>query len=403
MKNEILKKLIKSDKTKILLIIIDGLGGLPHPDFEYKTELEYAKTPNLDELASKSVLGMTIPVDYGIIPGSGPAHLSLFGYDPIEYEIGRGVLEALGIGFHLKDKDIAIRGNFATMDEEGVVIDRRAGRIPSDESRMIVERISKEIRKIDDVEIILKRGKEHRFVLILRGDGLSDRIKETDPQKEGLKPYEPEPLQPDAEKTARILKIFINRALELLKSEKKANCILLRGYARTPSIEPFPQKYNLKSLALATYPMYKGITRLLGMDTPNVGESFEDIISYLKNHYTEYDFFYIHFKDPDKAGEDADFLKKVETLEYFDSRLKEFLELNPDVLAITGDHSTPTLWGAHSWHPNPLLVYSKYAGADDAKVFTERECKKGYLGIFHSKYLMQQLLAMAARLSKFGA
>jgi 2,3-bisphosphoglycerate-independent phosphoglycerate mutase len=401
-KEDVLKELIKTGKTKILLIVIDGLGGLPHPDYGFKTELEYAKTPNLDELASKSVLGMTIPVEYGIIPGSGPAHLSLFGYDPFQYEIGRGVLEALGIGFPLTERDVAIRGNFATIDG-GIIVDRRAGRISSEESREIVSKIQAEIREIEDVEIIIKPGKEHRFVLILRGEGLSDRVKETDPQKEGMRPFDPSPLDRDAVKTSRILKKFLSKVERILKGEKKANSILLRGYAKTPNIQSFPDRYNLKSLAIATYPMYKGITRLLGMETPDVGETLDDEISYLQKHFDEYDFFYVHYKDPDKAGEDGDFLKKVETIEFLDSRLDKFLELKPDVLVITGDHSTPALWGSHSWHPNPLLIHSEYAGSDDARFFTERECKNGYLGIFHAKYLMPQLLAMASRLKKFGA
>jgi 2,3-bisphosphoglycerate-independent phosphoglycerate mutase len=398
-----LKELIKETKTKIVMLIADGIGGLPHPDFEFKTELEYARTRNLDDLAKKSVLGLMIPVEHGIAPGSGPAHLALFGYDPLRVEIGRGVLEALGIGMELTERDVAVRGNFATVNESGIVTDRRAGRIETSESRKLVERIQEVVNRIEDVEIIVKPGKEHRFVLVLRGDGLEEGVSDTDPQKEGVPPLEPKPLRKEAEKTVRILKTFIERALGVIKSEPKANAILLRGVAKVPKIEPFSERYHLRPLALATYPMYKGITRLLKMETPDPGDSFDDLVAYMREHWQEYDFFYLHYKDTDKAGEDGDFMKKVKTIEELDKRIPEILSLNPDVLVITGDHSTPALWGAHSWHPNPLLLYSKFAGADDADQFTERVCKKGYLGTFYAKDLMTILLANAGRLKKYGA
>jgi len=400
---EILRDLLKENRTRILFLVADGIGGVPHPDYGYKTELEYAKTPNLDELAAKSVTGLTIPVDHGITPGSGPAHLSLFGYDPIRHNIGRGVLEALGIGFKLEKKDVAIRGNFCTLGPDGLVLDRRAGRIPTDESREIVEKLQEAIKEIDGVQIIWRPGKEHRFVLVLRGEGLSDRVAETDPQKEGKPPVELEPLEEDAKKTSEVLKKLISRAKEILKDEKKANFILLRGYAKPPELIPFPEKYGLKSLSLAYYPMYKGLTRLLGMDTPDVGDSFEDVIKAYREIGREYDYVYLHYKDTDKAGEDGDFLKKVDRIENLDRHLPEILGLKPDVVVVTGDHSTPSLLAGHSWHPNPTILYSPHAGADDVHVYTERACKRGYLGIIPATKLMPLALANALRLKKFGA
>ncbi len=399
----VLRNLLKEGGGKILFLVADGIGGVPHPDFGYKTELEYANTPNLDALAQKSIAGLTVPVDHGITPGSGPAHLSLFGYDPVKYNIGRGVLEALGIGFKLQENDVAIRGNFCTIDENGVVVDRRAGRIPTDESSKIVGKLAEAIKEIDGVEIIWKPGKEHRFVLVLRGEGLSDKVVETDPQKEGERPFLPKPMDDEAKRTSDILTKLIEKAKEILREEKRANFLLLRGYAKLPRLEPFPEKYGLKALSLAYYPMYKGITRLLGMDTPDVGDTFEGAIAAYKELFDQYDFVYLHYKDTDKAGEDGDFLKKVEKIEKLDKLLPEILSTRPDVIVVTGDHSTPSLLKGHSWHPNPTLLYSPHAGADDVKFYTERECKKGYLGLIPATALMPLALANALRLKKYGA
>ena len=398
-----IKGLLKKNNSKIVFLVADGLGGIPHPEFDFKTELEYASTPNLDNLAEKSILGLTIPVDHGITPGSGPAHLSLFGYNPVEHEIGRGALEAYGVGFIMTEKDIAARANFGTSDRDGILTDRRAGRIPTEESRKIVERIGEKVKKIEDAEIILKPGKEHRFVLILRGEGLSDKLTDTDPQKEGLKLLEPRPLSSDAEKTVRVVKEFLKRAQEVIKDEPKANTVLLRGFSRKPEIEPFEERFGLKPLALANYPMYKGLTRILGMDTPDLGDNFEDLIKYYKEHFAEYDYFYIHYKYTDKAGEDGDFLKKVRYIEELDSLIPEILSANPDVFVVTADHSTPSYWKQHSWHPNPTLIYSEYGGADDRSKFTEKECKYGYLGLIYAYHLMPVVLANAGRLKKYGA
>ncbi len=401
---DILKDILRKNDTKILLVVLDGLGGLPHPEHGMKSELEVAHKPNLDDLARRAATGMTIPVDYGVTPGSGPAHLALFGYDPLEHIIGRGVLEALGIGFHMGKNDVAARGNFATL-RDGVVVDRRAGRIPTTESSKIVSKLAEKIKKIEDVEVILRPGKEHRFVVIFRGPGLDDKVSDTDPEKVGVPPLKAHPTAETegAKKLARIVNEFVRQALEIISDEPKANGILLRGFAKVPDITPFPEKFQLKSVAIAAYPMYKGLTRLVGMDTPDVGETFEDEIKALENLWNDYEFFYLHFKDTDKAGEDGDFKKKVDRIEYFDKFVPTILSLKPDVLVITGDHSTPSLIGGHSWHPNPTILYSRFSGLDDVDVFTEKACSRGYLGIFFAKHLMKLVLANAQRFTKFGA
>ncbi len=399
-----LKELIVPNHSKIVYYIADGLGGLPHPDFEFKTELAYANTPNLDKLARESVLGRTIPVRHGITPGSGPAHFGFFGYDPVEIEVGRGVLEALGVNFPLKKGDVAIRCNFATLDSDGKIVDRRAGRIPTEEAIPVLEKIKKAVAgKIEDVEIFVFPVKEYRFGVVLRGEGLRDCIPDTDPQEVGVAPLDVKAECEEGKKTERILKKFVEIAHNAIKDEKRANGFLLRGISELPNLEPFPEKFKLKSLALANYPMYKGLARLVGMDTPEAGDRFDNLIKMLEEKWDEYDFFFVHFKWTDKAGEDGDFLKKVHYIEEFDSYLPEVLKLKPDVLVVTGDHSTPALWKGHSWHPSPLLLYSKVAGADAASRFSERECRLGYLGMIYSFDLMPIVLANAGRLKKFGA
>ncbi len=387
----------------MVLCVVDGLGGIPHPDFGGKTELEAARTPNLDALAQKSTLGLMVPVQYGVTPGSGPGHIALFGYDPEELVIGRGVLEALGVGMELQEGDIAARANFATKNAEGIITDRRAGRISTEECQRLVQRLQESIQTIEDVEILLKAGKEHRFVMVLRGKDLGDNLQDTDPQKEGLPPYEPKGFDTLSEKTAYIVKRFLEKAEGIIESEPRANAILLRGFSKSPTLEKFPERYGVRALAIAIYPMYKGIARLFGFDTPDVEGDLRNEIELLKSQWQEYDFFFLHYKDTDKAGEDGDFSRKVECIEYFDSLLPEILSLSPDVLVITGDHSTPSLLRGHSWHPSPVLLYSPYGGVPTGTRFTERECASGYLGHFPAKALMSLMLASALRLGKFGA
>lgn len=399
----IIKDIIQKNNTKILLIVLDGLGGLP---VDGRTELESANKPNLNRLAYESACGLHIPVAYGITPGSGPGHLSLFGYDPIEWQIGRGVLEALGLGIDLRKTDIAIRVNYATI-ENGIIKDRRAGRIPTEESRLITMSLQEKIRNIDDVEVIFAPGMEHRFAVILRfpkplPQG-SARIKDTDPQKEGRKPLDIIPETIQAESVSKVVNKLIKKVSEVLKEQPRANYILMRGFSQVPDIPQFEKIYGLKSLCIAVYPMYRGLARLIGMDAPEVKGDIVEEIELLKKKYADYDFFFVHVKKIDSYGEDGNFEGKVKKIEEFDHILPEIINLKPDVLIITGDHSTPSVLKSHSWHPVPVLLYSKYVIGKTCKSFDERECLKGELGIFPTINLMPLALANCGRLKKFGA
>jgi len=383
---------------KIILVVVDGLGGLPV--LGSFTELELARITNLNALAKKFPVGALESVGAGITPGSGPAHLSLFGYDPLEYRIGRGILEALGLDMEVREGDVAIRCNFATL-REGVIVDRRAGRISSEENRRIVQKL-KEISKVEDVGVIWESGKEHRFVMILRGEGLSENVMETDPGREGERPLNPEPLDPSAERTSRILKKILEISREILKDEERGNFFLMRGYAKLPKIESFEERWKLRAFGTASYPMYRGLAKLVGMHVPKDTPDFESEIREVEKNFENYDFFYIHYKDADKAGEDGDWKKKVASLEGFDSYVPRILKLG-GIVAITGDHNTPSLLRSHSWHYVPLLITSLKAGVPTAWSFTEREVLKGSLGIRKSYELMPLLLACAGRLKRFGA
>ncbi len=406
---DILKGLIKKNGSKILLIVLDGLGGLPVKDG--RTELELARTPNLDELVKKSATGMHVPVDYGITPGSGPGHLGLFGYDPVRYQIGRGILEALGLGMEVKDTDIAVRGNYATVRYENgtpVVVDRRAGRIPTEENKRITQKLQESIKEIDGVQIILKPGMEHRFAVIFRfPEPLppgSDEINDTDPQEVGKTPLKAQGKNPNAEKVAEIVNKFVERAAQVLKDEPKANYILLRGFSQKPDIPTMEERFGVKPCCIVVYPMYKGLASLVGMDIIEFnGNTVQDEIETLKRVWNEYDFFFVHIKKTDSYGEDGNYEGKISVIEDFDKHLPQFLELKPDVLAITGDHSTPSIIKGHSWHPVPLLIHSPYVLGGTSERFTERECLKGELGIIPAQKIMQLLLANAGRLKKFGA
>ncbi len=400
---KILKPLLQRNNTKIVFVVLDGIGGLP---INGKTELEIANTPNLDRLARESACGLHIPVAHGITPGSGPGHLGIFGYDPFEYQIGRGILEALGLGLEVRKTDVAIRCNYATY-KDGIIIDRRAGRIPTEQSRVLSERLQKEIRKIDDAEIIIAPGMEHRFAVLIRFpydiETEAASIPDTDPQKEGKPPLAPVPLSKSAEAIAKIADKFINMAHEILKEEEKANFILTRGYATLPPIPTFEDAFGLKAIAIATYPMYRGLARLVGMETPKVEGTVEDQIDFLKQKYSDYDFFFLHVKKIDSYGEDGNYSEKAKRIEEFDKLLPQILEIKPDVIVITGDHSTPALIKSHSWHPVPLLIKSPYVLGGLCNSFSERECIKGELGILPAINIMPLVLANSLRLKKFGA
>jgi len=398
---DIIKELAVPTESKIVLLVADGIGDLPSK--EGKTVLEYAYIPNLDQMAARSVCGLTDPISRGITPGSGPAHLSLFGYDPIKYQIGRGVLEALGIDIELTADDLACRGNFATIDDHGVITDRRAGRIPTETNQKICALLQEKIAAIDNVKVIIKPGKEHRFVVVFRGKELKDGISDADPQVTGKKIKYAQALKPESEESARIVNRFIEKALEVLKDQHPANAILLRGIAKHPGLPSMNELFKLKPAAIATYPMYRGLAKLVGMDVMDTGETIADEFNTLKEKYQQYNFFYVHIKKTDSYGEDGNYDAKVKVIEELDHYIPELVKLDPDVLVITGDHSTPAALAAHSWHPNPFLLYSRYIRVDDVKHFSENEFVRGGLGRFPAMEAIHLMLANALKLNKYGA
>jgi 2,3-bisphosphoglycerate-independent phosphoglycerate mutase len=398
---DFIKTLVKSSDSKIVFLVIDGLGGLPaEPSGE--TELETAKTPFLDKLAAEGICGLHQPIAAGITPGSGPSHLALFGYDPIRYQIGRGVLSALGVDFDLQPQDVAARGNFCTVDEEGLVTDRRAGRISTEKNRQLCEKLRQ--IKVPGVEVFIQTVKEHRFLLVLRGAGLNGRLHDTDPQQTGQKPLKPEAFSPKAGKTVEAVTHFIQQAEDVLSDDHPANMVLLRGFAQLPDWPTFEDVFGLKAAAIAGYPMYKGLARLLGMRILPTEPDMESELKVLKKHWSEFDFFYVHFKLTDSAGEDGDFARKVNMLEEVDAAIPKLRELGPDVIVVTGDHSTPAVMKFHSWHPVPVLLWSTYCRPDAVTQFGERACISGGLGPnIPAVELMPLVMANAGRLEKFGA
>ncbi len=396
---ELMKRLSIPGEAKMILLIMDGVGGLPGP--EGLTTLEAARTPNLDMLAQKAITGLSLPARPGITPGSGPGHVALFGYEPTDWEIGRGVLEALGIDFDLGPNDLAARGNFATVDEEGNITDRRAGRIPTEEGARLVEKLQQ--IELPGVETFVRVVKEYRFVLVLRGEGLADGLTETDPQMTGVPPRPVEALRPEAEKSAELVNEWLEKARELLKDEPKANSMNLRGIAKVPPIPKMNEIYQMRLGAIATYPMYRGIGRLVGMEVLTTGDTIASEVETLREHWDDFDFFFFHVKKTDSYGEDGNFESKKHVIEELDGVLPEILALGPDVLVVTGDHSTPCSLKSHSWHELPIMLLSRYIRPDHVKSFGERPCMAGGLGHIRHVDIIPLMMANAERLQKFGA
>jgi 2,3-bisphosphoglycerate-independent phosphoglycerate mutase len=394
-----IKALAQSTPSKIILLVLDGLGGLPRPETG-KTEMETARLPNFNNLAAKSICGLSQPVGSGITAGSAPGHTALFGYDPFAVNIGRGVLEAVGIDFPIEQGDVLARGNFCTVDGNGVITDRRAGRIATELNAELCKLLG---MKIDDIQVLTAPVKDYRFVICFRGAGLRDAVSETDPQHEGMKPLLVTATTAGAIKTANVANQFVERAKKILADKHPANMLLLRGFSREPEILSMQAIYKLKPAVVATYPMYRGLARLVGMDNLPTGNTFADEINTVKEHYNEYDFFFVHVKPIDAAGEDGDFDRKVKILEDIDKTLPDLLGLNPDVLVVTGDHSTPAILKGHSWHPVPTMLYSKYCRPDKVVEFSESGCLGGGLGIFPAMDIMPLAMANALKLNKYGA
>ena len=385
--------------SKMVLLVADGLGGMAHPDTGL-SELETAHTPNLDQLAQKSACGLTTPVLPGVAPGSGPGHLALFGYNPLKHQIGRGALEALGIEVELAPGDVAARGNFCTVDGEGLLTDRRAGRIPTSESAPICERLDR--IEIPGVQVDVFSVQDYRFVLRLRGEGLSELVTETDPQISGARALDVRPLQPEAQKTADIVNEFVKQAAQLMAEEERANMLLLRGFAQMPTLPPMGDVYRLDPAAIAAYPMYQGLATVAGMNVIPTGKNFADEVDTLRANWENHDFFFIHYKPADAAGEDGDFDAKVRRLEELDPFIPEILALEPDVLMVAGDHATPAIMAAHSWHPVPFMLHSKLTQGQGVPTFDEKACAQGVIGSISATSVMVMGLSHAGKMTKYG-
>ncbi len=394
-----IEDICQSTPSKVVMLVVDGLGGAPHPETG-KSELEEARTPNLDKLASRSVCGLTTPVMPGVTPGSGPGHLSLFGYDPVKYLIGRGALEALGIDVEMREGDVAARGNFCTVDGQGRLVDRRAGRISSQESIPLCEQLDQ--IEVPGLEVSILPVQDYRFVALFRGEGLSEDVTETDPQILGVPPRRVEAMNPGAEKTAAAANALIEGAREALGDRDRANMALLRGFSQLPELPDFGQMYRLNPAAIAAYPMYRGLAKVAGMTVIPTGPNFQAEVETLAQRFHEHDFFYLHYKPADAAGEDGDFNAKVQALEALDEFIPGLLDLQPDAFVVAGDHSTPSILAAHGWQPVPLLIHSKLTLGEGVAAFDERNCAVGSLGRIPATHLMFLALAHAGKLVKFG-
>jgi 2,3-bisphosphoglycerate-independent phosphoglycerate mutase len=392
--------------AKLALVVLDGLGDVATGRQGYLTPLEAAVTPNLDALCKDSAQGRMYPIAPGITPGSGPGHLGLFGYDPLEYQVGRGVIEALGLGFDLQAGDVAARANFCTLDPKGIVTDRRAGRIPTEICEQLCAKLAAKVQRVGDAEVIIKPGKEHRFVVVFRGQGLEGPLTDADPNREGfaIPTVTPRDIKNAGQKKmARLVAEFYKAALPVLAREKPANAFLMRGIAHQPRIPLFEERYKLRPACLAVYPMYKGLAQLVGMKKLEGPQTIQEQFQRYLAEYDNFDFFFIHFKYTDKYGEDGNFAAKTKAVEEFDAALPILLGKKPEVLAITGDHSTPCVLKGHSWHPQPVLLNSPYSGSDKLERFTETGANSGSLGIFEAKYLLRLMQANAKMFDKFGA
>lgn len=399
---DLIKQISITSPTKIVLLVIDGLGGLPHPKTG-QTELETASTPNLDKLAARSTCGLIDPVGTGITPGSTPGHLALFGYDPVIFNkmIGRGVVEALGIDFDLKPGDIAARGNFCTVDKNGLVTDRRAGRISTEKCTELCRLLGGV--KVEGVNLFVLPVREHRLAVVFRGEGLAAEVSDSDPQQTGVAPKDIKAKYAIARRTANIANEFLAQAKTVLAKHHPANMVLLRGFSRRPDIPTMGEVYKLNPAAIAAYPMYRGLAKLVGMKLLETGATIKEEFTTLKQNYADYDFFFLHIKGTDSAGEDGDFDRKVSVIEEVDKTLPTLTSLEPDVIVVTGDHSTPALLKGHSWHPVPVLLYSKWCRADRVGEFSEQACISGGLGRFPATQVMPLAMANALKLTKFGA
>ncbi|MGB2822873.1 MAG: 2,3-bisphosphoglycerate-independent phosphoglycerate mutase [Phycisphaerae bacterium] len=398
---KLISSLAKANDSRIVLLVMDGVGDCDNDG--RGTALQMAETPNLDALAARSALGLSVPVATGVTPGSGPGHLGLFGYDPLIYQVGRGVLSALGIEFDITPRDVAARLNFCTIDAEGNVADRRAGRIADDVNRRVLAAIREKLTPPEGVEVFFETEAEHRALMVLRGDGLDDEVGDTDPQDVGVPPLSPTRPPHGDSPTAKLVEGIIAQVRAILADEPQANMILARGFAKYPDWPRFPDRFKLDPAAVAGYPMYRGVARLVGIPVVAEPTTAADICAETVKALADHTFVFSHFKYTDKTGEDGDLAGKIERIEEMDAALETLLGAEPDVLVITGDHSTPPSLKAHSWHPVPVLMKAPYLRGGDGPAFDEVACRAGQIGTIPAKELIPLAMAHAGKLEKFGA
>ncbi len=391
----------QNDGGSIVLLVMDGVGDIP--DDRGRTPLEAARTPNLDRIARKASLGRTIPIAPGVTAGSVAGHLALLGYDPMAVKIGRGPIDALGVGVDLQPGDVVMRGNFATV-KDGIVIDRRAGRLPGDTAAELCFALNAKLRfKFEGIETQIAQTAEHRFVLHLRGNNLSPQITDTDPGQNGLPAKPCRANAPQAARTAEIVNIVAKAAADFLMINR-ANAILLRGAGARPHLASFNDHYGLNAMAVATYPTYRGIAAACGMELyPMMPSDAHDAINFAVSALqgpNKHQFIFIHYKNTDTAGEDGNFDAKVAAIEHLDAALKPLVDQPPDVLVVAGDHPTPVAMRGHSWHPVPLMIASKWTPGGKNQRYTERQCADGELGTIKATDVMALAMGHAKRLRK---
>ena len=400
---ELMRQLAMPTGGKIILLVMDGLGDMPMQPGGLSA-LEAANTPNLDQMAADGCLGLSYPIARGVTPGSGPAHLALFGYDPVTNPVGRGVLSAFGAGLEFRAGDVAARGNFCSVDADGVLTDRRAGRISDAVAAPLVAKL--QTIKVEGAEVTVRPEKEYRFVVSFRGEGLSGALHDTDPQVTGKRTLPVQPLTEEATKTAQIVQSWLDQVAVVLKDDHPANMVTLRGFGEDPGYMKFTDLYKMKAACVAVYPMYKGVAGMVGMDVLPTADKMNSAeqLQVVADHWNEYDFFFIHIKYTDSRGEDGNWEGKKQVIESVDAAMPILLGLNPSVIVVSGDHSTPAKLKGHSWHPVPTLLWAPATHLTDlAQSFGEREATKGGLGHFQAAEIMPMALGHALRLQKYGA
>lgn len=403
-------------------MIIDGMGDRPLKELGYKTPLEAAITPNMDKMAENGICGIMDPIKPGIRPGSDTSHISILGYDPYEVYTGRGPFEAAGVGVDVLPGDIAFRCNFSTADEDGIIIDRRAGRI-----REGTEELARSINGINidqDVEVIFKESTGHRAVLVLRGNGLSDQVSDADPKHEGKAPKMVVAIDgsQEANKTANILNKIVKKSYEVLKNhplnlkridagKPPANIIIPRGAGAVPNVQPFGEKYGLKPVCIAETGLIKGIAKIAGMELVDIKGATGGIDTNLENIKNgiietaskDYDFMLINVDGADEAGHDGQMDEKIKFIEKVDVVIGELMRIEDIYFILTADHSTPISTMDHTGDPVPIVICGPEVRVDDVKNFNERSVTKGGLCRIRGNNIMDILMDLMNLSTKFGA